>query len=264
MEAKKRVPLYQLSGQEGDQQFTNNTTENALQCQPTNELDAIQQQTTRATPTTSQKKQSISTIETLARRFAEHVKRRQDNKDALDKFYSGLRMVGGSTSEKRKSRFRSTSGLSSLHGTFEDYFIHKARPLGYVVVGIREYYTSKKWPMCRKFVCQTESIRRLYCRKYRHRDVLEGHDMCNIPRASVEWQEQPDYLQPIDKDGNYPWKEKDSKTKDQPKSVPGPSKRASPGSERADAKKQAAGRVKRKRKLSKTAMVKTAMTAKEL
>ncbi|KAG0008895.1 hypothetical protein BGZ80_002945 [Entomortierella chlamydospora] len=224
MEAKKRVPLYQLSGQEGDQQFTNNTTENALQCQPTNELDAIQQQTTRATPTTSQKKQSISTIETLARRFAEHVKRRQDNKDALDKFYSGLRMVGGSTSEKRKSRFRSTSGLSSLHGTFEDYFIHK----------------------------------------YRHRDVLEGHDMCNIPRASVEWQEQPDYLQPIDKDGNYPWKEKDSKTKDQPKSVPGPSKRASPGSERADAKKQAAGRVKRKRKLSKTAMVKTAMTAKEL
>ncbi|KAG0012541.1 hypothetical protein BGZ80_011672, partial [Entomortierella chlamydospora] len=238
--------------------------------------------------------------------FAGYVKYRRDNKDTLDKFYNGkkftfkrhkwharrarqqeyhqladglLRMVGGLIGEKRRvedpvvigiglGRFRSTSGLSSLHGTFEGYFTGKARALGYVVVGIKEYYTSKKCPMCHKFVCQTESIRRLYCpncRKYRHRDVLAGHNMCNILRAFVERQERPDYLQPVDKDGNYPWKEKDGKTKDQPKNVPGPSKRASPGkrqveegnSEKADAKKQATRRAKRISTKSKTAVAKS-------
>lgn len=93
--------------------------------------------------------------------FADHVERRKANQIHLDKFYNGkkyrfkkykrmskkararefhrladslLRMVGGTIGEKRKEghkvvigigmgRFTSTSRLSSLHGTFESYFI---------------------------------------------------------------------------------------------------------------------------------------------
>jgi len=95
--------------------------------------------------------------------FADHVEYRKANEAHLDKFYnckkfrfkkhrhmskkaralefhrladSLLRMVGGSIGEKRKEedkvvigigmgRFTSTSRLSSLHGTFESYFIQK-------------------------------------------------------------------------------------------------------------------------------------------
>jgi hypothetical protein len=95
--------------------------------------------------------------------FADHVEYRKANEAHLDKFYnckkfrhkkhrhmskkaralefhrladSLLRMVGGSIGEKRKEEdkvvigigmgcFTSTSRLSSLHGTFESYFIQK-------------------------------------------------------------------------------------------------------------------------------------------
>jgi len=118
-------------------------------------------------------------------------------------------------------------------------------------------------------VCQTKSIRRLYCpecRKYRHRDVLAGHNICNILKSFVEQQERPLYLQPVDEDGGYPWMDKDGKNKDEQfKSAPSPSKRASPGrsrkrqveeydNEKADAKRQATKRAKGKRAMSKTAM----------
>ncbi|KAI7817781.1 hypothetical protein BC939DRAFT_464994 [Gamsiella multidivaricata] len=72
-----------------------------------------------------------------------------------------LKIVGGSIGERCKSPvligvglgdFRSSKRLSSLHGTFLSYFIPLARSLGYVVVGIEEYYTSKKCPNCEEFV----------------------------------------------------------------------------------------------------------------
>ncbi|KAI7826875.1 hypothetical protein BC939DRAFT_446069, partial [Gamsiella multidivaricata] len=74
-----------------------------------------------------------------------------------------LKIVGGSIGERCKSPvligvglgdFRSSKRLSSLHGTFLSYFIPLARSLGYVVVGIEEYYTSKKCPNCEEFVAQ--------------------------------------------------------------------------------------------------------------
>ncbi|KAK5814307.1 hypothetical protein F5H01DRAFT_22909 [Linnemannia elongata] len=95
--------------------------------------------------------------------FVDHIACRKANKSHLDTFYNGkkfrhkkykwmakkarqreferladslLRMVGGSIGERKKDdakvvigigmgRFTSTSGLSSLHGTFESYFIQK-------------------------------------------------------------------------------------------------------------------------------------------
>ncbi|KAI1290718.1 hypothetical protein EDD11_009078 [Mortierella claussenii] len=161
-----------------------------------------------------------------------------------------LRMVGGSIGEKRKEedkivigigmgRFTSTSRLSSLHGTFESYFIQKARALGYLVIGVHEYYTSKRCPKCQQFVAQTESIRCLYCsyRKkycsskegltnnftralYMHRDTMVGHNMVNILRSHVEQQQRPLYLHPVDKDGHYPWLERGSESAAQPDDAP--------------------------------------------
>ena len=36
---------------------------------------------------------------------------------------------------------------------------------------------------------------------------MASHNMVNIMRARVERQERPDYLQPVDGDGLYPWKD---------------------------------------------------------
>ncbi|KAG0041871.1 hypothetical protein BGZ83_001203 [Gryganskiella cystojenkinii] len=210
--------------------------------------------------------------------FADHVEQRRVNHKHLDTFYNGkrfrfkkykrmskkararefhqladslLRMVGGTTGEKRKEKqkvvigiglgsFMSSSGLSSLHGTFESYFIQKARALGYLVVGINEYYSSKKCPKCEQFVAQSESIRRLYCchcKKFIHRDVMAAHNMVNILRAQVEKQERPLYLQPVDKDGNYPWLESevdsDDKCASSTQDTPDPPQQAGSGSGRA-------------------------------
>ncbi|KAG9326309.1 hypothetical protein KVV02_004046 [Mortierella alpina] len=74
-----------------------------------------------------------------------------------------LKMVGGAIGEKRKpdnpviiaiglGDFTSTSGFTSLHGSFRDFFVQKVRSLGYVDVGINEFYSSKKCPCCPKFV----------------------------------------------------------------------------------------------------------------
>ncbi|KAG0302199.1 hypothetical protein BGZ98_007691 [Dissophora globulifera] len=94
----------------------------------------------------------------------------------------------------------------------------RARAFGYIDEDINEFYTPKKRPICYEFVCQTKSLRRHYCFKcwkYRHRDVLEGHDICNILKSRVEQQERPLFLQPMKGDGSYVWVEKDGKNKDQ-------------------------------------------------
>ncbi|KAF9368816.1 hypothetical protein CPB97_004232 [Podila verticillata] len=115
-------------------------------------------------------------------------------------------------------RFASTSRLSSLHETFETFFVNKL-------------YTSKKCPKYTQFVAQTQNLRRLYCghcKKYMHRDVMARHNICNILLGHIK-QQCPDYLQLVDQYGNYPWKEKGSKHKAQPKSASGPSQQASSG-----------------------------------
>ncbi|KAK3822387.1 MAG: hypothetical protein J3R72DRAFT_501860 [Linnemannia gamsii] len=65
-----------------------------------------------------------------------------------------LQLVGGSTGAKRDEsnkviigmgleKFSSKIRLASLHESFQSYFVQMARSLGYIVVGVNEYYTSK-------------------------------------------------------------------------------------------------------------------------
>ncbi|KAF9300921.1 hypothetical protein BGZ74_007331, partial [Mortierella antarctica] len=84
-----------------------------------------------------------------------------------------------------------------------------ARSLGYIVVGLNEYYTSKKCPDCQQFVAQV-TLRQLYCRnceRYHHRDVMAAENMSKIVRGYLEKQKRPRYLQPRTADGRYPWEE---------------------------------------------------------
>ncbi|KAF9212845.1 hypothetical protein BGZ59_006252, partial [Podila verticillata] len=81
-----------------------------------------------------------------------------------------------------------------------------ARSSDYIVVGVNEFYTSKKCPMCLEFVYQMD-IRRLYCKScesFTHRDVMAGHNICNIMQGHLLEQKRPDYLQPVDAEGRYP------------------------------------------------------------
>ncbi|KAG0228228.1 hypothetical protein BGW41_003500, partial [Actinomortierella wolfii] len=86
-----------------------------------------------------------------------------------------------------------------------------ARSLNYLVVGVNEFYTSKKCPSCHNFVAQLENMRQLFCptcKKYFHRDQMAGHNIAKILRAHVQYGERPEYLQPVDNDGNLIWSSK--------------------------------------------------------
>ncbi|KAF8975442.1 hypothetical protein BGZ46_009125 [Entomortierella lignicola] len=133
-----------------------------------------------------------------------------------------LSIVGGSVGERRADdnpvligvglgEFGSSNRLSSLHSSFQSYFVRLARSLGYIVVGLQEYYTSKKCPRCEQFVAQV-TIRQLYCRncpqgRYHHRDVMAAENMSNLARSYLLNQVRPDYLHPVTADGRMPWKE---------------------------------------------------------
>ncbi|KAF8978840.1 hypothetical protein BGZ52_005508, partial [Haplosporangium bisporale] len=85
-----------------------------------------------------------------------------------------------------------------------------ARSLGYLVVGINEYYSSKRCPVCKNFVAQTTDWRTLYChtcKRFRQRDVMASDNMNNAIKRHLEDQERPLYLQPKRQDGSYPWTE---------------------------------------------------------
>ncbi|KAF9176568.1 hypothetical protein BGZ51_000312, partial [Haplosporangium sp. Z 767] len=82
-----------------------------------------------------------------------------------------------------------------------------ARSLGYIVVGINEFYTSKKCPACEGFEGQA-NIRRLRCPIWEtniHRDVMAGHNITNIVCHHLIHQQRPLFLQPIDSQGRFPW-----------------------------------------------------------
>ncbi|TPX35602.1 hypothetical protein SeMB42_g07162 [Synchytrium endobioticum] len=100
------------------------------------------------------------------------------------------------------------SSTKSCHVMFTRYLIRKLRPLGYTIVGVNEYYTSKKCPCCTEFV-EMPAMRRLYCRhcnKWYHRDVMAADNMVNVVRGYLEHDERPVYLKAPSKDKNTPMK----------------------------------------------------------
>ncbi|GJJ76335.1 hypothetical protein EMPS_10900 [Entomortierella parvispora] len=131
-----------------------------------------------------------------------------------------LELVGGSLGAKQEDgnkviigiglgQFSSSMRLTTLHSSFETYFVQQARSLGYIVVGVNEYYTSQRCPVCTEFVGQVD-LRRLYCSKckaFMHRDVMAGHNMCNVIQEHLLNQRRPRYLQPRDANNNYPWED---------------------------------------------------------
>ncbi|KAF9165033.1 Elongation of fatty acids protein 2 [Actinomortierella ambigua] len=144
-----------------------------------------------------------------------------------------LKSVGGNIGTKRAednhviiavglSKFQTKTGLSSLDGTFGRYFLRgqpancgthlvfKARSLGYIVVGVNEYYTSQKCPRCQDFIGRI-TYRRLHCRRCKrryHRDAMAAANMCNIVRSHLDGQGRPKYLQPMRTDGTFPWEDR--------------------------------------------------------
>ncbi|TPX53466.1 hypothetical protein SeMB42_g00759 [Synchytrium endobioticum] len=102
------------------------------------------------------------------------------------------------------------SSTQSRHVMFIRYLFRKLRPLGYTIVGVNEYFTSKKCPCGTEFV-EMPAMRRLYCRrcnKWYHRDVMAADNMVNIVRGYLEHDERPTYLKPPSKDKNAPMKRK--------------------------------------------------------
>ena len=86
----------------------------------------------------------------------------------------------------------------SRHVMFVRYLIRKLRPLGYTIVGVNEYFTSKKCPFCEEFV-EMHAMRRLYCRRcntWFHKDVLAADNMVNIVRGFLQTDDRPAYLKP--------------------------------------------------------------------
>ncbi|KAF9572130.1 hypothetical protein EC968_010216 [Mortierella alpina] len=129
-----------------------------------------------------------------------------------------LRMVGGTIGRPKDadakivigvglSKFGSGSGLTSMDQAFASYFIRTCRALGYLVVGLNEFYTSKKCPDCHNFAAQV-TLRQLYCphcRVYFHRDVMAGNNLCNVIDGHLLTGHRPQYLQLVNVDGGYPW-----------------------------------------------------------
>ncbi|KAF9380724.1 hypothetical protein CPC16_010183, partial [Podila verticillata] len=83
----------------------------------------------------------------------------------------------------------------SLNGSFEAFFTNKARSFGYLVVGINEYYSSKRCPVCKNFVAQTTDWRTLYChtcKRFRQRDVMASDNMNNAIKGI--WRTRRDHF----------------------------------------------------------------------
>ncbi|KAG0031303.1 hypothetical protein BGZ82_007040 [Podila clonocystis] len=139
--------------------------------------------------------------------------------DSLLKMVDGC--MGAKRSENNKvvigfglGKFSTNTKLSSLHSTFQSYFIQKARSLGYIVVGVNEYYSSKTRLTSHGLVDQMESIRRLFCsncKRFMHRDVVAGQNICNAVVGHLEHQRRSLYLQPVTANGSYPWMQQDGK-----------------------------------------------------
>ncbi|KAG0273624.1 hypothetical protein BGZ96_004765 [Linnemannia gamsii] len=83
----------------------------------------------------------------------------------------------------------------------------EARSLEDIIVGMNEFYTSKKYPDCQGFVAQV-NLQQCCCSRcemYYHRDVMAAEDMCEIVKGYLVKHERPRYLQPVTEEGRYSW-----------------------------------------------------------
>ncbi|KAF8957998.1 hypothetical protein BGZ46_002062, partial [Entomortierella lignicola] len=111
-------------------------------------------------------------------------------------------------------KFNTGSKLTSLHGTFGSKLISALRAEGHAVVGINEYYTSKKCPWNKPapgktcghgFVGQA-NMRRMYCPGCMmpfHRDCMAAQNMVRAAQSIISTGTRPLDLQPLD-DNNQP------------------------------------------------------------
>ncbi|KAF9989441.1 hypothetical protein BGZ79_004983, partial [Entomortierella chlamydospora] len=112
-----------------------------------------------------------------------------------------LRIVGGSIGERRKDDNPVLIGV--------DLCQFGRISLGYIIVDLDEFYTSKKCPDFHEFFAQV-TLRKLFCRncgRHHHRDIMAAENMSNIAREYLLHQERPLYLHPVTPDGRYPWME---------------------------------------------------------
>ncbi|CAO3682317.1 unnamed protein product [Umbelopsis vinacea] len=119
-----------------------------------------------------------------------------------------LRMVGSHIGRKRKDeedvlfaiglgKFNTRTKLSSMHGTLAAHMVSKLESLGYTVVDVDEFYTSKKCRCCQDFVGYV-NIRRLYCprcRKLFHRDIMAAENIAVAAKAWLVDFKRPEYLE---------------------------------------------------------------------
>ncbi|KAF9312902.1 hypothetical protein BG003_005821 [Podila horticola] len=92
-----------------------------------------------------------------------------------------------------------------------------ARGLGYVVLGIDEYYTSRRCPSCKCSGSDAQDFvgyigfRRTYCpscHTWFHRDLLAASNMVEAGRYYLQHLSRPVHLLPISKEGKWvynPW-----------------------------------------------------------
>ncbi|KAF9112920.1 hypothetical protein BGX27_002585 [Mortierella sp. AM989] len=87
-----------------------------------------------------------------------------------------------------------------------------ARSLDYLVVGVNEFYTSKRCPKCRKSGTEPKdfigsiTIRQLYCevcRTYFHRDEMAASNMVNAICVQLQQNKRPNYLLPINESKKF-------------------------------------------------------------
>ncbi|KAG0342103.1 hypothetical protein BG004_005750 [Podila humilis] len=109
-------------------------------------------------------------------------------------------LAGGSEGKKRTEdqkavfciglgSFNTRTGLPSKHSAFEQLFVRKAKPSGYLVVGTNEYFTSAKCPRleCQEFL-QPAPRRSRYCPScqfYVDRDVAAAENIARICRDQL-------------------------------------------------------------------------------
>ncbi|KAG0002330.1 hypothetical protein BGZ65_002741 [Modicella reniformis] len=96
------------------------------------------------------------------------------------------------------------------------FWLAKSWSLDYLVVGINEYYTSKRCPNCKHddkesddFVGIT-TMRRLFCRRCRtpfHRDVMAASNMANAVYEYLWRFKRLKYLQPINENVRFLWED---------------------------------------------------------
>jgi transposase len=88
---------------------------------------------------------------------------------------------------------------SSLHTSFESYFISKIAPLGYRIVTVNEYYTSQMCPVTKTRVTDISMrIKKSKDGVYYHRDVMAAENMVNAALGIMKTGKRPEYLTKIE------------------------------------------------------------------